>query len=84
MAGIPLETVQSIVGHLTPEMTRHYMAHVTLRDKATAMKKLPSFLTLWDGPVQMLPVASPRERLISLIREIPDTEVDRLLQQLCG
>ena len=84
MAGIPFETVQSIVGHLTPEMTRHYMAHVTLRDKTEAMRKLPTFLTLVEPSVPLLQVTSPRERLLSIVQEMPDTEVDRLLQQLCG
>lgn len=47
IAGIPLVVVQSIVGHMTPEMTEHYTAHADLnakREKMTAM--LPNFAAL--------------------------------------
>ena len=30
-AEIPLSTVQSIIEHMTSEMTRHYMAHVSIK-----------------------------------------------------
>lgn len=41
LAGIPLVVVQSIVGHLTQEMTAHYSAHADIEAKQTAMKLLP-------------------------------------------
>jgi integrase len=40
MNGVPLATVQAIVGHMTPEMTKHYMAHATLADKRQGVKAL--------------------------------------------
>lgn len=51
MAGIPLATVQSIVGHMTPEMTRHYQRHVTSDAKRKAAAQLPEFLSLYSGEV---------------------------------
>ena len=43
IAGIPLSVVQSIVGHMSPEMTKHYSAHATLEDKRRGMKQLSFF-----------------------------------------
>lgn len=40
LAGIPLSVVQSIVGHMSPEMTKHYSAHASIEDKRRGMKKL--------------------------------------------
>ena len=45
MQGIPLAVVQSIVGHMTPEMTRHYSAHATLQDKRENMEQMEEFTT---------------------------------------
>lgn len=43
IAGIPLSVVQSIVGHMSPEMTKHYSAHATLENKRRGMKQLSFF-----------------------------------------
>ena len=40
-AGIPMATVQAIVGHMTPEMTKHYMAHASIQDRREAMMRMP-------------------------------------------
>jgi len=36
-AGVPLTTVQAIVGHMTQAMTEHYSAHATFADKQKAI-----------------------------------------------
>lgn len=46
LRGIPLVVVQSIVGHLTPAMTQHYMAHANRKDKEKAIRSMPSFMQL--------------------------------------
>ena len=46
MQGIPLAVVQSIVGHMTPEMTRHYSAHATMEDKRRGMAAMPEIITI--------------------------------------
>ena len=43
MAGIPLAVVQSIVGHMSPEMTKHYSAHASIEDKRRGMERLSFF-----------------------------------------
>ena len=40
LAGVPLATVQAIVGHMTPEMTKRYMAHTTIKDKRLGIDAL--------------------------------------------
>lgn len=47
--------MQSIVGHMTPELTKHYSAHATLEDKREKLKQLPGFLSLAPEPQQQLP-----------------------------
>jgi len=44
--GIPLSIVQSIVGHMTPEMTRHYQSHADRKTKHDMMEKMPDLLSL--------------------------------------
>ena len=63
MQGIPLAVVQSIVGHMTPEMTRHYSAHATLTDKRENMEQMKKFtdrplLTAIEEFFQQYPMAA--------------------------
>ena len=41
---IPLPVVQSILGHMSPEMTKHYQAHADREAKAKYLAKLPDFI----------------------------------------
>lgn len=43
LAGIPLAVVQSIVGHMSPEMTKRYSAHASIEDKRRGMERLSFF-----------------------------------------
>jgi len=54
---IPLAIVQSVLGHMTPAMTRHYMAHATMADKQHFMAALPDPLaipTAAESPADLL------------------------------
>lgn len=46
LAGIPLVIVQSIVGHMTKEMTAHYMAHADRTAKHEKMLLLPDLMNV--------------------------------------
>jgi len=46
LRGIPLAVVQSIVGHMTPEMTKHYTAHATMEDKRRNMLVMSNLVQL--------------------------------------
>jgi len=79
MAGIPLAVVQSIVGHMSPEMTKHYSAHASIEDKRCGMERLSFFKP------EALPaaVAEPeRAELHGLIDTLPIEKVRALLHTL--
>lgn len=78
-AGIPITTVQSIVGHLTPEMTRHYSRHDTIQSKQRAMEKLPMILSLTDSGNDE---AKARAKLSELAYTLPLDKVQELLKEL--
>ena len=79
--GIPLSIVQSIVGHMTPEMTKHYSAHASLSAKREQMRQLPEFMML-SGMESMDFEAAEREELQALISTLPIEKVRQLLQEL--
>ena len=79
MMGIPLAVVQSIVGHMTPEMTKHYSAHATLEDKRSGISKMGNFL---DMTPRRLPDGSAepeRAELHTLADTLPLEKVRALL-----
>ena len=78
LAGIPLAVVQSIVGHMTPEMTKYYSAHASMEDKRRGMERL-SFFTQ-----DALPAADEepeRAELRNLLDTLPIELVRNLLEQ---
>lgn len=75
VAGIPLVIVQSIVGHMTPEMTAHYMAHADIKTKRDMMNLMPNF-------TKMLPVRIDRVVLREQIRERLKRTVDEASDEL--
>jgi integrase len=64
MYGIELPLVQSLVGHMTPEMTKMYMDHATDEAKRVAMQRLPNFLG--SG----VPLALPEEADTDLVADV--------------
>jgi integrase len=69
IAGIPLVVVQSIVGHMTPEMTAHYTAHADRKAKHEKMLLLPNLLKSLPEPEPANPeidsnVEAKRKRLL--------------------
>lgn len=78
--GISLAVVQSIVGHMTQEMTKHYMSHATTRAKQEAIEKLPAFLVMNDSIE--IPCADERRRLAELAYTLPMEQVSLLLRQV--
>ena len=67
--GVPLNVVQSIVGHMTPEMTKHYSDHASLEVKREKMQLLPDFMQM----------TADSESLGNCSQ---DTEIQHLLQQI--
>ena len=79
--GIPLSIVQSIVGHMTPEMTKHYSAHASLSAKREQMRQLPEFMML-TGLETRDDESAEREELHRLISTLPIEKVRELLKML--
>ena len=79
--GIPLTIVQSIVGHMTPEMTKHYSAHASLSAKREQMRQLPEFMML-TGLQTRDDETAEREELQALISTLPIEKVRKLLKEL--
>ena len=70
--GIPMNVVQGIVGHLTPEMTKLYSNHASLEAKREKMQLLPDFLNLADGTNQhLLGDCSRDPEILDLLKKIP-------------
>lgn len=73
-AGIPLTTVQAIVGHMTPEMTAYYSDHVTDAQKIAQVNMLST--EVMEG---ILGTAQgekpPRARLQAAVNALPDDKV---------
>ena len=79
LAGMPLSVVQSIVGHMSPEMTKHYSAHATIEEKRRGMERLSFFKP------EALPAAAvepERAELHGLIDTLPIEKVRTLLHTL--
>lgn len=81
--GIPMNIVQGIVGHLTPEMTKLYSNHASLEAKREKMQLLPDFLNLADGAEpQPLGDCSHDPEIIALLKKIPRRYADEVKQVL--
>ena len=77
IAGIPLSVVQSIVGHMSPEMTKHYSAHASMEDKRRGMERL-SFFTQEALPA--VDEEPERAELRQMIESMPLEKVRAMLQ----
>ena len=76
LAGIPLSVVQSIVGHMSPEMTKHYSDHAITEDKRRGMERL-SFFT--QDALPAVAAEPERAELHGLIDAIPIELVREML-----
>ena len=81
MRGIPLAVVQSIVGHMTPEMTKHYTAHATMEDKRKNMLTMSNLLpiTAESGPGTPETLVDIRRKLHNLVDSLPEEKLKSLL-----
>ena len=87
MQGIPLAVVQSIVGHMSPEMTAHYTAHATLEDKRRGIEAMPGFITATEippPPAAMIEEDAERAALLREIEALSTADLKRALLSLRG
>lgn len=77
MAGkhrIPAHIVQLVLGHMTPAMTRHYMAHANRADMQQAMAGMPDLMNEDES--------SDRDRLRAFVESITPVNLDRVKRHL--
>lgn len=79
MRGIPLFVVQRIVGHLSPEMTRHYQDHADREARIEAMRKMDHLTRFTSAPKKE---ESLRRNLFSYIREAPPETLAELWRKI--
>lgn len=78
VAGIPLVVVQSIVGHMTPEMTTHYTAHADRKTKQEKMTMLPNYSRLIGETTRRNLVEQTRALLIAKIEAADDATLQKV------
>ena len=83
MQGIPLAVVQSIVGHMSPEMTAHYTAHATLEDKRRGINAMPEFFSAAEiqthSAAALIETDAERAQILRQLEALPTEELKRLL-----
>lgn len=78
IAGIPLVVVQSIVGHMTPEMTMHYTAHADRKTKQEKMELLPNYSRL-VGEIRMKNIVEQtRAQVVKALASADDAMLQRV------
>jgi site-specific recombinase XerD len=76
--GIPLPVVQSIVGHLNPEMTKHYMDHAGRDARLAYMRQLPAYITGGEEPKDITNEKPDiKKRILSLLNRTSKENFER-------
>ena len=74
---IPLPVVQSILGHMSPEMTRHYQAHADREAKEKYLAKLP---TLIGGTSEIPALELSRQEVIQQIQTLSQEQLNAVAE----
>lgn len=82
MAGIPMPTVQAIAGHMSPEMTAHYAAHVQDQQKTEQMAILSEWFAENIMGAAQSEDALRRKELVELAQACPDECLEQAIAAL--
>lgn len=82
VAGIPLVVVQSIVGHMTPEMTAHYTAHADRKTKREKLASLPCFKALVTETERKVLIEQTRLEVIEAIKKADSETIRRVASMI--
>lgn len=85
--GVPLAVVQSVLGHMSDAMTKHYQAHASREDKRRLLAAMPGLLS--PAPINALPGGEDksmalRQEVVQIIQEMDEASLAKLLQHLKG
>ena len=78
VAGIPLVVVQSIVGHMTKEMTAHYTAHADRKTKREKLTALPIFKVLIDSTGRIELEEQTRLKVIAAVKTADSATLSKI------
>lgn len=78
VAGIPLVVVQSIVGHMTKEMTAHYTAHADRKTKREKLTALPIFKALIDSTSRIELEEQTRLKVIESVKKADSATLSKI------
>ncbi len=87
---IPLPIVQSVLGHMTPEMTKHYQEHATREDALAFMRQYPTLVG--SSNASALPPSTDgrndevalRTEASKMFEQLPIEEIEAFLRQHKG
>ena len=84
---VPLAIVQAVVGHMSPEMTKHYTMHATSNDIKKAFKNMPDLFGVLDVTsetklIEETKSEPERQELHDLVDTLPIDKINKLLFQL--
>ena len=82
VSGIPLVVVQSIVGHMTPEMTAHYTAHTDRKTKRDKLAALPFFNAMVIETERKPLLEQLRSKIIAEIEKANSDTLQRIADML--
>ena len=75
---IPLPVVQSILGHMSPEMTKHYQAHADRAAKEEYLAQMPDFIGHAEVKAIETSNTNMRAQLIQRIQTFSATQLKQL------
>ena len=84
---VPLAIVQAVVGHMSPEMTKHYTMHATSNDIKKAFQNMPDLFGVLDitPDTKLIEVADAepeRQELRDLADTLPIDEIKNILKNI--
>ena len=84
---VPLAIVQSVVGHMSSDMTKHYTMHATKKDIQNAFEKVSDIFGVIEAPsAKQLPLSEgnepERQELHNLADTLPIDEVKNILKNI--
>jgi len=76
---IPLPIVQSVLGHMSSEMTKHYQAHADREAKEKYLARMPDFLGVAEAPRLGSPMTAVQEELLQVVAVLPEESWSKVL-----
>lgn len=80
--GVPLNVIQSIVGHSNAKMTEHYSRHISALQMRDKMSYLPGLLKSSAVPESIANVSNIKQEICTIINDMTPGELENILRSL--